>query len=123
MAPSEEQHLGNQVAGLIAELHAFRENWEKQDIRANESRKFLYDRMETVAKEVQKLTHDLLTVMQDVAELQPAVRDWVEQKARAEGASAIVKYLVRSLWMVGGAIVTIIVWVFSHYTTFPHVAP
>lgn len=109
--------LGRMVAGLAAKVDAFQSNWQEQDRRASEGRKFLYDRIEGFASNVQLLAHQLDVVVKDVAEMKPAVRDWVTSKNRAEGAA----WSARILWVLGGGFVVGIGWVFDHFlTNVPH---
>src|SRR6202021_3689080 len=79
--------LGRMVAGVAAKVDAFQSNWQEQDRRAAEGRKFLYDRIEGFATNVQALAHKLESIDKDVSEMKPAVQDWVASKNRAEGAA------------------------------------
>jgi len=110
--------LGRMVAGLKATVEAFQTNWQEQDRRASEGRKELYNKVESFGLSVVELGHRLNTVAAEVAEMKPAVRDWVNTKNRAEGAVSS----TRVLWGLAGAFVVVVGWVFDHFLSIiPHV--
>jgi|ERR1700721_1673965 len=109
--------LGRMVAGLAAKVDAFQSNWQEQDRRAAEGRKFLYDRIEGFATNVQALAHKLESIDKDVSEMKPAVQDWVASKNRAEGAAWSAKFL----WVLAGGVVVGVGWLFDHFLAIvPH---
>jgi hypothetical protein len=112
MKGDEDTHeIGRMVAGLQATVTAFQTNWGEQDRRAAEGRKALYERFEGVGRDVAALTHQVTSVVKDVAEMKPAVADWMASKARAEGAS----WAIKVMWVVGGATAVGVGWGIDHF--------
>jgi hypothetical protein len=104
--------LGRQVARLDATLRAFQANWQEQDRRAVEGRRTVYDKVEGFGHQLLDLAHQVTDITKDVAEMRPAVRDWVTAKARAEG----VNWAAKVLWAVCGALLFGAGWVIDHVT-------
>jgi hypothetical protein len=103
--------IGRMVAGLQATVNAFQENWRIQDQRAADGRKMLYDKVEGFGNKVMELSNRVDTVVSDVAEMKPAVTDWVASKHRAEGAS----WAVKVVWIGGGAMFGVICFGIDHF--------
>lgn len=104
------QAFGN----LEGRVDTFERNWEKQDERAERSRRILFDKMEGVGRDVQNLSHRVATVAGDVATMKPAVTDWVNSKHEGIGEKSAIKTMTTVLWNVGGAIVVGAAWLAEH---------
>jgi hypothetical protein len=113
----EEQALSRIIGSLEAKVEGFQNNWQEQDRRASEGRRFLFEKMDGVAREVQHLTHTVADVVQDVADMKPAVADWVATKNKAIGASGAARFT----WALLGAAICGVAWIFEHFLTIvPH---
>ena len=99
---------------LKASLEAFQQNWKEQDERAERGRKFVYDKVEGIGSSVVELTHQVRTVVSDVTEMKPAVRDWVQTKQQALGAKTAAGALGKVAYMVGGALLFAAGWLIDH---------
>jgi len=113
MGADDEKVIARIVGGLEAKIEGFQINWQEQDRRASDGRKFLFEKMDGIGREVQSLTHIVGTVVQDVAQLKPAVADWVATKNQALGASGA----ARLMWAVLGAVIVGAGWIFQHFLT------
>jgi hypothetical protein len=118
MGADDEHAIARIIGGLEAKVEGFQTNWVEQDRRATEGRRFLFEKMDGVAKEVQHLTHTVADVVEDVSEMKPAVADWVATKNKAIGASGA----ARLMWTLLGGVGVAAVWIFAHFLTIvPHV--
>lgn len=113
MTDDDRKNLDRIVGGLEAKIDAFQQNWQEQDRRASEGRKFLYEKVEGFGHNVQMLSNQITMVVRDVAEMKPHVQDWVNSKNRAEGAGVAIK----TLWAVGGAFLVGAGWLADHLLT------
>jgi len=119
MSDSDLQSFARIIGGLEAQVASFQANWIEQDRRASDGRKFLFEKVDGVGKEVQHLTHTVADVVQDVAEMKPAVKDWVATKNQAIGASGF----ARVAWALIGGLVVLVGWLGDHFfTIIPHLA-
>ncbi len=109
-----EETLREAFGALKGSVEQFQKNWQVQDNRAAQGRKYLYEKMETVSREVQGISHKVDTVTAEVAAMRPAVADWIDSKNQAIGARVAVKFLIRFLWSIGGAIVVGAAWLIEH---------
>ena len=100
--------------GLKVALESFQANWKIQDERAERGRKFVYDKVEALGSNVVDLTHQVKTVVSDVTEMKPAVRDWVSAKEQALGAKTAVSVLGKVAYMIGGALLFGAGWLIDH---------
>jgi hypothetical protein len=114
---ADEQSIARIIGGLEARVEGFQTSWVEQDRRASEGRKFLFEKMDGVATEVQHLTHTVADVVSDVTEMKPAVRDWVETKQLALGAKTAAGALGKVVYMVGGALLFMAGWLIDHLPT------
>jgi hypothetical protein len=117
MAPDERQNLDRVVGGLEAKVDAFQANWQEQDRRAADGRKYLYEKVEAFGREVQGFGHQLAAVATDVAEMKPAVRDWVSAKNQAMGAKTAAGILGRLAYLAGGGVILLVGWFIEHAST------
>ena len=116
MTVEETQTFARLVGGIEAKVEAFQSNWLDQDRRAAEGRRYLYDKMETIGKSVGDLTHEVRGVMQDVAEMKPAVTDWVAAKNQAMGAKTAASILGKGVYLLAGGAVALAGWAISHFS-------
>ena len=100
--------------GLKATLEAFQSNWKEQDERAERGRKYVYDKVEGLGSSMLDLTHQVKTVVSDVTEMKPAVRDWVETKQQALGAKTAAGAFGKVIYMIGGALLFMAGWLIDH---------
>jgi hypothetical protein len=114
MTADDTVALNRLVGGLEAKIESFQSNWQEQDRRASEGRKFLYDKMEGLGRDVQGLTHQVTSVVHDVAEMKPAVTDWVNSKNQAMGARTAASILGRGTYLLIGGLVMAIGWALAH---------
>lgn len=112
----DNQNLTLMVGGLKATIEAFQSNWQEQDRRAADGRRFLFDRMESLGSNVQDLTHQVKAVVSDVAEMKPAVKDWVDSKNQAMGAKTAASILGKGVYLMVGGIVALTGWAISHFS-------
>ena len=75
---------------VVGKLNSFESNWRLQDERAERSRKFLYDKMEGVGITVQTLSTKVDKATDDINEMKPAVRDWVNTKNQFIGGRLVI---------------------------------
>src|ERR1700722_5507140 len=109
-AEDSQQSLTLMVGGLKATIESFQSNWQEQDRRAANSRKFLFERMENVAHTVQDLTHQVGSVVKEVAEMKPAVTDWVNSKNQAMGAKTAASILGKGFYLGVGGVLALAGW-------------
>ena len=76
MTSDDTVQLNRLVGGLEAKIDGFKDTWVEQDRRAAEGRRFLFDRVDGLSRDVQGLTHQVTSVVRDVADMKPAVTDW-----------------------------------------------
>lgn len=114
MTDNEKQSLDRAVGKIEAKLDAFQANWVEQDRRASDGRKFLYERVENFGRDVQAMGHQLTTVVNDVAEMKPAVKDWVDTKNQAMGAKSTASILAKALYGLCGGLLIVVGWAISH---------
>jgi hypothetical protein len=117
MTVEESSKLESVVAALQAQVAAFQQNWQEQDRRATDGRKFMYEKIEGYARDVQSLTHQMAIVVRDVAEMKPNVQDWIASRNKAAGAAMV----LRLVWIFGGAALGAAGWAIGHFLTIgPH---
>ena len=113
--------LREAFGALKGAVETFQRNWEKQDERASDSRRYLYEKMATVERTVDGLSHKVEVVTKDIAEIKPAVTDWVAAKNRGEGVGSTLGFLWKALWSVFGAALMAAAWLIEHFTSvLPH---
>jgi hypothetical protein len=103
-----------QLNRLIGKIEAFQSNWQEQDRRAADGRKYLYDKMEVLGRDVQGLTHQVTAVVHDVAEMKPAVTDWVNSKNQAMGAKTAASILGKGAYLLMGGLMLVAGWAMAH---------
>ncbi len=120
--------LREAFGALKGTVETFQKNWEKQDERASDSRRYLYEKMATVERSVgavertvDGLSHKVDAATKDIAEMKPAVTDWVASKNRGEGVGTALGYIWKALWAFGGASLMALAWFIEHFTkVLPH---
>lgn len=117
MGDDQHHDLTLLVGGLSTEIKSFKENWVEQDRRAAEGRKYLYEKMEGVGREVQGLTHQIAAVVRDVTEMKPAVTDWVNSKNQAMGAKTAASILGKGVYLLAGGVAALAGWALSHFSS------
>ncbi len=99
-------NLATRVGQMEGTIKTFMDNWARQDQLAHEGRRLLYDRVEMISKQVDRIATDVINVQQDVAEMKkeieeeitPTIESVEKHKERAIGA--------RGVWaMIAGACV------------------
>jgi hypothetical protein len=120
MPPEELNQVSRIVGGLEAKIESFEQNWQEQDRRAADGRKILYDKFSDLQLGFQNLGHKVSTVMADVAEMKPAVTDWVRTKDKALGAKTAASILGKLAYGLAGAIMLGIGWAIDHFLVVPH---
>src|ERR1700722_13711365 len=102
MTSDDTVQLNRLVGGLEAKIDGFKDTWVEQDRRAAEGRRFLFDRVNGLSRDVQGLTHQVTSVVRDVADMKPAVTDWVTSKNQAMGAKTAASILGKGLYLLIG---------------------
>jgi hypothetical protein len=120
MDEKQQRDITLLVGGLAAEIKSFKENWLEQDRRAADSRKYVYDEVKVIGREVQSLTHQVTTAVKDIAEMKPAVTDWVNSKNQAMGAKTAASILGKGVYLLAGGAVALAGWALSHFSTLIH---
>ncbi len=90
-------NLAVRVGQLEGSVKTFMDAWGRQDAIAHESRRVVYDRIELIGKQVDRVAIDVQNIQQDVAELKkeideqvmPVVEATNAKKHRAAGAAAV----------------------------------
>jgi septal ring factor EnvC (AmiA/AmiB activator) len=103
---SSERDLGRLEAGLS--------NIEKLMDRAEQSRKQLYDKVDAVDTKVTLMEHQITQLSMGLNEIRPTVAEYVKMKEQVRGAGA----LGRGLWLIGGFILGIALWVYQNVEYF-----
>lgn len=116
MTGDETRGLSLLVGGLKAQIEAFQSNWAEQDRRASDGRKFMFERIEGLGTNVRDLSHQVGSVVKDVAEMKPAVTDWVNAKNQAMGAKTAASILGKSVYILVGGCVALIGYVVAHFS-------
>lgn len=111
--------LREAFGALKGAVETFQKNWEKQDERASDSRRYLYEKMGTVERTVDGLSHKVEAATIDIAQMKPAVTDWVAAKNRAKGVGTALGYVWKGLWAFGGAAAMAIAWFIEHFSRAP----
>lgn len=116
MTGDDTVQLNRLVGGLEAKIDAFQNNWVEQDRRAAEGRKFLYEKVEGFGRDFFNLSHQVATVVHDVAEMKPAVQGWVNTQNQAIGARTAMTLFGRCIYGVLGAGVMGAAWAIVHFS-------
>ena len=110
------RRLESSFAGLSASVNGFQENWKTQDERAAHGRQILYEKIDGFGRDLQGLTHQVRSVMQDVAEMKPAVTDWVNTKNQAMGAKTTASILGNGIYILIGGFFMLVGWALNHFS-------
>jgi hypothetical protein len=110
-----EEDIGRSLGKLEGALRGFQENWAEQDRRAAEGRRILYGKFEELQTGFIGITHQVAGVVRDVAEMKPAVTDWVRTKDKAIGATTAASILGKMSYLVAGSVIALAVWLVDHF--------
>ena len=97
-------HLHNILTGLAVRvgqiegtLKTFMDNWATQDKLAHDARRIVYERIDLVGRQVERVATDVQGMQQDIAELKkevdedvaPTIKAFEHQRARKMGAKGV----------------------------------
>lgn len=94
-------NLAVRVGQLEGTLKTFMENWAQQDKLAHDARRTVYERLDLIGRQVERIAVDVENVQQDVAELKkeideevfPSIKRYdarVQQNIGAKGVWALI---------------------------------
>ncbi len=90
-------------------MKTFMENWAQQDKLAHESRRIVYERLELLGRQVERVATDVHNMQQDIAELKKEVDEDVTPVLESFKLSSARKLGAMSVWaLVGGAILAVV---------------
>jgi len=116
MAPGEFRELDRIVAALGAKIDAFQAHWQKQDDRATEGRKFLYDKFDELGNDFQAVRYEVRDLSKDMNSIKPKVEILESIRLEAKGAVRVARFG----WLIVGAIGASVPWIVGHWTTIEH---
>lgn len=90
-------NLATRVGALEGSMKTFMDNWARQDQLAHDARRTLYERVDLLSRQIERVATDVHNVQQDVAELKkeveetvmPVVDATVAQRERRTGAKGV----------------------------------
>ena len=110
--PNLLTNLAVRVGQVEGTMKTFMDNWARQDQLAHDSRRVVYDRLELIGKQVDRVASDVLAIQQDVAELKKEIDDEVmptietvaERKLRRAGANSVWAAIGAGVMMIASAL-------------------
>lgn len=91
-------NLAVRVGQLEGTLKTFMENWSQQDKLANDSRRTVYERLDLIGRQVERVATDVENIQQDVAELKKEIDEDVFPSIRKHDARAQQIIGARGVW-------------------------
>ncbi len=96
-------NLAVRVGQLEGTVKTFMDNWVRQDLLAHESRRVIFERLDLIGRQIERIATDVGNVQQDVAEMKKEIEEEInptvemveKQRDRQTGA--------RSVWVLVGS--------------------
>lgn len=99
-------NLATRVGSLEGSMKTFMENWARQDQLAHDARRTLYERVDLLSRQIERVATDVQNIVQDVAELKKEIEEEITPAVEAVEWSKQRRIGAKSVWaMFGGAIV------------------
>jgi len=104
-------NLAVRVGQVEGTMKTFMDNWARQDQLAHDSRRVVYDRLELIGKQIDRVASDVMVIQQDVAELKKEIDDDIlptietveARKLRRAGANSVWAAIGAGLMMIASA--------------------
>lgn len=101
-------NLATRVGSLEGAMKMFMENWQRQDQLAHDARKTLYDRVDLLSRQIERVATDVMNIVQDVAELKKEIEEDIAPKVESIEISKQRRIGATSVWAaLGAAIVAV----------------
>ncbi len=105
-------NLANRMGQLEGQQKMFMENWARQDSLAHESRRMVYERIELLTRQVERMATDVTSIQQDVAEMKKEIEEEItptieaveNRKHRAAGAKGVWALVGATIISLGSAL-------------------
>jgi vacuolar-type H+-ATPase subunit I/STV1 len=87
--------MSRAIGKLEAIVKALTDTWQRQDDEATEGRRVLHSKMDELSRQQAALSVKVEQQTKQLAEIEPAIKRFEEQRQRQEGAASLFKIL----WM------------------------
>jgi hypothetical protein len=104
MEPYDLTNLAVRLGQLEGTVRTFMDAWARQDTIAHESRRVVYDRIELIGKQVDRVATDVQNIQQDVAELKKEIDEQVMPVIDASEERKHQRVGAKSVWALIGAV-------------------
>lgn len=99
-------NLATRVGTMEGTVKTFMDNWTRQDALAHEGRKLMYERVEMLSRQLDRIATDVINVQQDVAELKLEIEEDITPTIDAVEASNERKIGAKGVWaMISAAVI------------------
>lgn len=85
--------ISRAIGSLEGLVKSLTDTWVQQDQEATEGRRALYGKFEELKTEVNKTTAKVETLVREMSEIKPAVKNFEAARQRREGANSLMKIL------------------------------
>lgn len=101
-------NLAVRVGQMEGTLKTFMDNWTRQDALAHEGRRLLYERVDLLSRQIERIATDVQNVVQDVAELKKEIEEDITPTIESVEESNQRKLGAKGVWaLVAGAVFTL----------------
>lgn len=118
-------NLAMRVGSLEGSLKTFMENWAIQDKLAHDARRTVYERLDLIGRQVERIATDVENVQQDVAELKKEVDEEVFPSIKKHELSVERSIGAKGVWaiVIGGTVSIISVFAYGAEKLFSYFFP
>lgn len=101
-------NLAVRVGQLEGTMKTFMENWAIQDKLAHEARRVMYERIELLGRQVERVATDVNNVQQDVAEIKKEIDEEVTPVIKSFEIATAKKHGAKGVWaVIGGGLIAV----------------
>lgn len=101
-------NLATRVGSLEGSMKIFMENWARQDQLAHDARRTLYERVDLLSRQVERVATDVQNIVQDVAELKKEIEEDIAPAVESMEHGRERKVGAKGVWvMIGSGVVAI----------------
>ena len=96
-------NLATRVGQLEGSMKTFMDNWARQDQLAHDGRRTVYERVELLSRQIERVAIDVQSVQQDVAEIKKEIDEEIAPNLRTTEAYRQRKDGARGVWILIGS--------------------